>query len=451
MRTTFVPVGCALGFLCAGLPFLDGVSGTQAEDGFLSSGCLVSSKGLSAFPPLAEIEKQLPSEVLQGKEHLEASLRRAPKFQAETDAERHVLLKALALIISRGETTDFLGTRVNLDGIKALDSSVPPLPSSRGFRVLRILGVGPLSVDVLVKDDIRNVKYVLRFFAFVKDTSRSSAESLLLDALEGEVRGGKRASGGSGAARVMEERGIAAPLYAARLSGAPDITNIKGVHALSRVLMIGHFFGTFADLLRAENPLPPGAKEYVARRLLALVLLLQQAGVSHNSLNFENLLLRRDGSFVLGSFSASAAFGEQIRTDLLNVSLPFVAPELLFALEAKKTGETLIRGVNTLEAAPAEDMWSVGAMIYGLFLDGKVPYGMTDAVDSYHAFCVRMKENYDMDAHSDFMEEFIRGSGVSDRWNELLRRLLTIRSEDRITAEQVFNAYPDLLGLPTSN
>ncbi|KAL8450390.1 hypothetical protein Emag_003236 [Eimeria magna] len=450
MRATVFQVSFGLGFLCAGLLSVNGPLETRAEDGFLTSGGAVSSEALGALPPLIEIERQLPSEVLQGKKHLATLLPRAAKFNSDTAATRSVL-KALALVISRAEETSLIGRRVNLDGIKPVDSSVPFLPSSRGFRILRISSVGHLSVDVLVKDDIRNVEYLLRFFALVKNISRNSAESLLLDALEGEVKGGKKVLGGNAAAGAAEERGVAAPLYTAHISGAPDITNIEGAYVLSRVLLLERSVATLADVLKAAGSLPFNTKEYIARRLLALVLVLQQAGLAHNSLNFENLLLRQDGSIILGGFSASVPFGEQIRTDLLNVSLPFVAPELLFALEAKKTGETLIRGVNTLEAAPAEEMWSLGALIYGIFTDGKIPYGLTDARDSYHSFCIRMKELYDMDAQSDFIEEFIRGSGIPDRWNELLRRLLTVRSEDRITANQLRLAFPDLLGLPTGS
>ncbi|KAL8443441.1 hypothetical protein Emed_006796 [Eimeria media] len=446
---TLFKLSCGL----ASLLSLNTPLGIRGEDGFLTPGGVVSPESSKdSLPPLKEIEKNLPSDILEGKQHLATLLPEAAKFSADTPASRSVQ-EALSLVMSRGEETDLIGRRINLDGIKPLDNSLPFLPSSRGFRIVRVLSVGPLSIDLLVMDDIRRVEHTLRAFAFVKDTSRDAAESLLSDALEAEVRGGKKALGATPAAAAVEEKGLAVPRYSARIYGAPDITDIVGAFVLSRVLLFAPSVATLGDVIKAGSPLPFNSKEYIARRLLALVMLLQDAGLSHNNLNLENLLFQQDGSIVLSGFGASVPFGEQIRPELLSVSLslPFVSPELLFALEAQKTGETLFKGLNTLEALPASDMWSLGALIYGIFTDGKIPYGMTDATDSYRGFCIRMKELYDMNAHPDFIEEFIRGSGIRDRWNELLRSLLFVRSEDRTTAEQVRLSFPDLLGLPQSS
>ncbi|KAL8275306.1 hypothetical protein Esti_000755 [Eimeria stiedai] len=215
-------------------------------------------RALNALPPLAEIEKQLPPEALQGKKHLATLLPKGVKFTADAAAAR------------------------------------------------------PPECRCVVKDDMGNLENLLRLFALVKNTPRSSAETLLLDALKVDVEEGKKALGASTAAAAMEKRGVAVPLYTAHLSGAPDITSIEGAYVLARVWLLECFFGTLADVLRAESPLPFTSEEYVAR--------------------------------------PSVSFGEEIRADLLEVSLPFVAPEIFFAFEAKKTGEALSKGVDTLEA-----------------------------------------------------------------------------------------------------
>ncbi|KAL8450391.1 hypothetical protein Emag_003237 [Eimeria magna] len=440
MRTAILSVGSAVGLFCSSLRFVDGSSESNARECFLSPGGAVSRESSGGLPTLSEAEKHWPQEVLEGKKQFASLLPEEPRLH-ELFPLRPVL-RVLAHVISGGEGGNLFGESVQLKDIESVGGSVSSLPSFGGFKIIRPLGFGDFHVDVAVKPDDGDGEYVLRFFASGEDTTRLSTE--VGSVFEGELNGATKALNGKSAAEGMEENGLAAPLYVASISGVPASTKIDGVSVYSRVLLFSRFCGDLQGVLKELRDLPPNSKEYIVRRLVTLVLLLQKAGVAHNNLEFKNFFVRKDGSIFLGNFAATVPFGEQIHSHLLGLNPAFTPPELLLAVFKNDNGTALI-------AEPAGDMWSLGAMLFSLLTRGNTPYDLLGDPGSGIYSDAVLEELFQRNAQPDELKGLMEVFSVPEQWKKLMMRLLTLKSGDRMTGEQLLASFPELSGLSVSN
>ncbi|KAL8443442.1 hypothetical protein Emed_006797 [Eimeria media] len=448
MRTAFLSVGSAVGLIYSGVHFVDGAEEKKTGECFLSRDAAVSLEGSGVLPSLSEAEKRWPQEVLEGKKQLGLLLPEEPQLQ-ELGPPRPVV-KAIAHVISGGQVANLFGETVELKDIESVgEGSTSSLPSSGKFKIIRPLGFGDFYEDVVVKPEGGDEEYALRFFASNEYTSLHSTE--VGNVFEGELAGATKALNGKSAAEGMEERGLAAPLYVARISGVPSSTHIDGVTVYSRVLLFSRFWGNLENVLKRVKDLPPNSREYIVRRLVALVLLLQNAGVAHNNLEFKNFFVGKDGSIFLGNFAAAVPFGEQIPRYLLALSPAFAPPELLVSVFKNDDGTALIDSDTALIAEPAGDMWSLGAMLFNFFTKGNVPYDLLGDPEKSIFIDTVLKELLKRNAQPDELKTLLEIFNVPEQWKELLLRLLTLKSEDRLTGEQLLVSFPKLSGLSFSN
>nr|UYX46110.1 ROP38 [Eimeria stiedai] len=420
-------------------------SESSAEEGFLSPGGAVSREGSRGFT-LSEAEKHWPHEVLEGKKHFVSLLPEESQL-LELFPERPVL-RALADAISGGRATALFGQSVQLEDIEAAGGSVCSLPSSGSFKIIRPLGSGDFHVDVVVQPEDGDAEYALRFFASSENTSLLSAE--VGSAFEGEFNGATKALGGRSAVEGMEESGFAGPLYAASIRGIDASTKLHGVSVYPRVLLYSLFRGNLENILYQLGDLPPNSKEYVARRLVTLVLLLQKAGVAHNNLEFKNFFVRSDGSIFVGNFSAAVFFGEKIQRHLLGLNPAFAPPELLLAVSKEDNGTGVMDGENEFIAKPAGDMWSLGAMLFSFFTKGNTPYDLLGDPEIGIYYDTVLKELFERNAQPDQLKRFLEIFSVPGQWIQLMMRLLTLKSGDRMTGEQLLVSFPELSGVSVS-
>lgn len=171
--------------------------------------------------------------------------------------------------------------------------------------------------------------------------------------------------------------------------------------------------------------------KYLARHLLESVRYMHESGVVHRDLKPENLLLVKRGNDVHVKI-ADFGFAAKTRIGTMRIALTqrcgtpaYVAPEVL-------------RGVPYNEAV---DMWSLGAILY-FVLGGYPPF-----VDDVPKQLFKKIFTADFEFHQQDW------SHVSDQAKSLIRNLLTVDPNQRLTAHQAlkhpwFRTHPPTAKIP---
>jgi len=126
-----------------------------------------------------------------------------------------------------------------------------------------------------------------------------------------------------------------------------------------------------------KNPLPePMVEEYMAQ-VLSGVTACHQAGVAHQDLKLENLVLMPDGSVKLIDFGLSSRFKDEYSTSLSRLQVPpigtlrYLAPEVvvaIFASPALQVDEQYLSTLWSKDSLIARDLWACGVILIDMKL-----------------------------------------------------------------------------------
>jgi hypothetical protein len=124
---------------------------------------------------------------------------------------------------------------------------------------------------------------------------------------------------------------------------------------------------SLADVVRQDGPLYPLRAATVGLAILGALEAAHAAGITHRDVKPGNILLGHDGRVKLTDFGIARAAGDTTitGTGLLIGSPSYLAPEI-------------VRGE---QAAPACDIWSLGATLYTA-VEGRPPFSGVDAMDT---------------------------------------------------------------------
>ncbi|KAL8452976.1 hypothetical protein Emag_002062 [Eimeria magna] len=434
----------AFWLLCVSFLFFDGTSGSGEEKDHLPGDGSESRDFYSRRLPASNKTKdQLPPEGLGETRHRARSLLNDSGVKITPPDLSHAI-KAVALVISGGKTTYLVGQTVRLTNIFPEFRS-PPLPLSASFEITLSLGINQNVLFVLADGiDVKGF-YCLGFFVLAANSSLSPAT--IPAAFEAELKRPWDVLSDAPMAAVGKGRGPSWSQYMADIDNAPLVTLVDDVFVFSRVLIIGGYSGNVGYVLSRHRSLPHNLREYLARRLMVLVLLLQQAGIEHDDFEMRHIFMRRGGSSILSMLSALSRFVEEVKRSFSSVSFPFSAPELLLATQ-KSRGETrLSRSEDAPPATAAADMWSLGAMLFFIFTGKFLAHGMTHFSDNLDGRDTDLAQLPEAQGQKDNLDLILKASEVPDRWRELILKLLRRGEKDRLSAEEVLVSFSDLLGL----
>ncbi|CDJ38894.1 hypothetical protein, conserved [Eimeria tenella] len=401
------------------------------------------------LPPAAENGKKFLAEALA---KLEAE-KKEKGIGAPATAGARRALRELAAHLSGGTSTNILGQTVILKEATPFDESVTRR-FGRRLKIAKFLGEGTFALVLEVKDEETGEVYALRVpFGVNEETSSSSAAEasageeseyeteLLENDVEHQVlaeeKGLRAILGKMPADKAAARMGLAVPLATAQLDKLPNGLHSNGVFISSKVQLTERFVVHLEDFIDQVPTLPTDAKTYIAQRLLLQVLHLQERGFCHNDLKLDGCLMRADGSFLLGDLGSSSPAGVEIDS-LVGTTPEYAEPE--FFMNILK-GER--RAVPVISHAKG-DMWSLGVIIYELFTK-TLPYGLTEpanidaaALGSYFGKLI------EKDIAADMLIPEMTKARVPQRWQELLVKLLQVRRDKRISANEVAQEYADL-------
>ncbi|UIX32190.1 protein kinase domain-containing protein [Streptomyces sp. GQFP] len=161
---------------------------------------------------------------------------------------------------------------------------------------------------------------------------------------------------------------------------------------------------TFADLIKAQGPVPLGEVARVGRGVIAALRAAHRAGILHRDVKPANVLLAQTGRVVLTDFGIAQATetSNLTRTGQLVGSVDFMAPERLVGAKP----------------GPEADLWALGATLYQA-IDGHSPYLRNTVAETMYAIAMEPPPE-------------VRGAGPL---TPLIKGLLAAKPAERLSAE----------------
>lgn len=413
---------------------------TQLHDASLSPTLQQPSYDAWGLPFLSHFEQTLSPELRQGKEEIASLLTTSCPSTAEPNEYSQIIEQKAAEALSGGDVKNLVGMAIALsdvEPIKPRGKESTHLPSS--VRVTKVLKARYPSIVMEVKDTVSEEMHALRIrvFSAAGIQNAEDEEKLLASAqrwADSEEVIGRQASCGTPAHLAAVQKGLAVPLYVGNVANAPRAILHGGFYFFRRVHILERLHGEFrlGSLITAGLSLR--AQEYIALRLLHIVLKLQEALLSHNDLAWDNIYARPDGSFLLGGFDACIPFGRAIGMHI-RLSGRYVEPTLRIQED--------VYAENAVPQAHS-DLWSLGMLLYELFTGGNVPY--TEDERDYLEYALPMSK-YLIDKEVDPIELVpdLDAANCPVRWKQLIMRLLHPVRGSRITASGIMMEFPDLV------
>ncbi|KAL8444083.1 hypothetical protein Emed_006370 [Eimeria media] len=443
MRFTCFSPNSAFWLLFLSFLVYGGAPGSSEERDFLPGDEGVLRDAGPRHLPSMKPGDQLPQEELEKTRPGASSLAKDGGVEIIPPDLSHAM-RAVALVISRGRTETLVGQTVRLTNISPEIHS-PPLPLSATFDITLSLGLNE-TVLVALADGV-SIRGFFCIGFFVLAANPSLSPTTLPAAFEAELNRPRDALSEGLKAAVAEGKRLFWSQYMADIAGAPLVTLVGDVFVLARVVIIGGYSQNAGPVLSRRRFLPHTTREYLARRLLMLFLLLQQAGIAHEDFDVMHNLLRRGGSSILSILSAFSRFGEEVRKKLSSVTSPFTAPELFLATQKSGGTTRLSKSEDALSAKSAADMWSLGAMLYYVFTGKVLARGTTHSSDDSHGGDNPSAQLPKAEGQEDDLDSILKACAVPARWRELIMKLLRPREKGRLSAEEVLTSFPDLLGM----
>ncbi|CDJ59617.1 hypothetical protein, conserved [Eimeria maxima] len=398
------------------------------------------------LPMLDQFERTLPLDAKRGKEEIAAFLAKGPLTDDLVSSEELDELSTVARILSKGSSDSLVGITILLANVKPLHwgEKVGHLP--RLVHINEVIGKGYSAIVVEVEDTDTHDVFAMRIIRQPAEAAQwfQQDESFIAEIqqeLTLEEEGARQLCGVIPASMVASKKGVAVPLYSADIAGAPEAQRVGDHFIFSRVQLMERCSGAFIDLyIRAEKVVEK-ARDYIARRLLQIILKFQQAGLSHNDLKWDNMLLRPDGTLLIADLGSALPFGSPCR------QLTFFTPQYREPQLALQQDPGAYESGFTIPQA-SSDLWSLGILLYELFTNEVQPYGEVEGNSVEDKAMLLAEWLIENQTRSASLEPSLEAANVPDRWMQLILRLLEPSRSHRITAWGIVEEFPDLVHNP---
>ncbi|XP_026192217.1 ribosomal protein S6 kinase alpha-5 [Cyclospora cayetanensis] len=297
------------------------------------------------------------------------------------------------------------------------------------------------TLDIVEQSMPHDAKRAMEFLDNVIDLDEdATAEPLantVQDIQESEERGIRGALSGLSAQLAATHRGVTLPFGVAEIKYMPEGSFSGGMFIAVKVQLSELMVGDLKQLLKGTSSLSDEAKQHIAQRSLLQMLHMQDTAVCHDNFKPDNLLMRPDGSFLLGDLGASSFTGAEVET-LVRTIPAYAEPDLiLFSSQSLQTGNLVTPDING-------DLWSLGVITYEIFT-GKLRYELAQASSDLSTMKGKIRNLLsNVNAPKELMAE-TQAPKIPARWQELLSRLLEPRRKQRISALDAVEQFSDLI------
>ncbi|CDJ54074.1 hypothetical protein EBH_0077000 [Eimeria brunetti] len=391
------------------------------------------------LPMLDHFEERLSPDLKRGKAAIAAAVAEGVKgFDLSSDD--CAAASSIARMISKDSSDSLIGMTLSLENVTPFHSLEKAGQVSRVFRIRKLLGESFSASLVEAEDTNTHELFVMRFFRQraddgwdAEDPMRSVAR--MQEELHLEEMGAENLCGTIPANMVASKLGVSVPLYTADIAGVPGGERVGDYLVLGRVQLSEMQYGTVLDLLVNRTDVIEQAQEYIARRLLQIVLKIQQSGLTHSSIQPGNILLRPDGSIVVADIGSLHPFGSSALESVW-LGPEYQEPQLSVPAdpEAYEGQPAVIQ--------PTNDIWSLGINLYEIFVKRRCPFGYyTDDKDANLQYAQELVTT----TESAQLKEILETKKVPPVWMDLILRLLEPNRERRITAWGIVEEFPELV------
>ncbi|CDI79525.1 hypothetical protein, conserved [Eimeria acervulina] len=392
------------------------------------------------LPLLAHFEETLTPTLKHGKDAISEAAVEAYTDEFAFPVVPLQLQGIVAAALSSGQADSLLGLTVNLEDVKRLTPSEEGKPVPRNLYISNVVGFDSGGILVEAQEDETQRIFTMRIRMVYAQTAAKFPDNASfvqavrsLDQFDEEVA--IHVCQGVQHLQQFSSQGIAVPEYTANISGAQEATLVSDYYVFGRVQLLERLQGNLMSL-DLQSQVISRSKEYIASRLLLIVLKLQRAGVGITNLDWNTMQVRFDGSFVVETFHSSGPFGSAL--GVFAVLIPHrVEPQLALSYAKSQHSD------HPVTFQPDSALWILGTLLYELFTNGELPYGSDECTDMEQAkqLAEQLLANQ---TRSDSLLSRLEGADVPPRWRSLILRLLEPDSAHRITSLGIVKEFPDL-------
>lgn len=394
------------------------------------------------LPTIAHFEETLSPTLKQGKDAIAQAIahsesKKSSSLSVDPANRQHLAARTL----SNDKSDSLLGMTLELEDVVPFKRRAENKPVPSKMRITKVVGSDPSGLLVLAEDVKSRQLYTMRVCIMQAPLASEFPDSESLfetisywNEIDDKVVSQISKSTPEGEDDSQQIATI--PIYTANVAGATDATVINGSYVFGQVYLLEELHGSMQTLDLKGEELLPQTHEYIGSRLLQVFLKLQKAGISSAAVDWSNIFVRPDGSFVVSGFRSSSPFGWPYG--------PFAA----FNLERSEPQLVLsiFRSLETSESCvshPAVDMWLLGTLLYELFTKGESAYGMDEWYEMEDSRKLA-KGLLERKTRSEVLRPQLEAANVPERWLELILRLLEPERVNRITAFGIMKEFPDL-------